>query len=353
MSDGAPASAISKADSKRLALSRDQRAVLEAVYAVEKLPDAALRDRLSKYLDLSTRQSNKACAQSTVPANMRARPHPGPADLRVHTVLCQCASGHAPSAQYLISSLCFGVFAVQVWFQNRRQRAKASGTMSPEKRVPLNTPTQIMDALFDYVGPPSADSAKKMLAAAQAHGLTGGSSSSAPALQRSGSSSNDGTGESPPGAHLDNETFGWGLPEQHPQHPLPPSTMQPGPGLVTSTHAPVAMRAVGPVSTEPPAAASAAAAPKPPAVWAATDILDAVLGFACHEMCLEAVELWPLPTASGPATEPLFAHFASPGTRRRWRPSQPSHPRSRSRCCPCSHPSSCATHPSRRVAPHA
>ena len=27
---------------KRLALSRDQRSVLEAVYAVEKLPDAAL-----------------------------------------------------------------------------------------------------------------------------------------------------------------------------------------------------------------------------------------------------------------------------------------------------------------------
>merc|ERR1719271_2314270 len=29
-------------------------------------------------------------------------------------------------------------------------------------------------------------------------------------------------------------------------------------------------------------------------------------------MNLEAVELWPLPTASGPASEPLFAHFASP-----------------------------------------
>ena len=72
MSDGAPASAISKADSKRLALSRDQRAVLEAVYAVEKLPDAALRDRLSKYLDLSTRQS-KACAQSHRPSTICAR----------------------------------------------------------------------------------------------------------------------------------------------------------------------------------------------------------------------------------------------------------------------------------------
>ena len=42
------------ASNKRLALSRDQRSVLEAVYAVEKLPDAALRERLSKYLDLDT-----------------------------------------------------------------------------------------------------------------------------------------------------------------------------------------------------------------------------------------------------------------------------------------------------------
>ena len=51
------------AANKRLALSRDQRAVLEAVYAVEKLPDAPLRDRLSKYLDLSTRQI-QVCAHA-------------------------------------------------------------------------------------------------------------------------------------------------------------------------------------------------------------------------------------------------------------------------------------------------
>jgi fatty acid/phospholipid biosynthesis enzyme len=36
--------------------SPDQRAVLEAVYAIEKLPDAALRDRLSAYLSLTSRQ---------------------------------------------------------------------------------------------------------------------------------------------------------------------------------------------------------------------------------------------------------------------------------------------------------
>ena len=43
-------------NSKRMCLSRDQRAVLEAVYAMEKLPDADLRERLSAYLNLSTRQ---------------------------------------------------------------------------------------------------------------------------------------------------------------------------------------------------------------------------------------------------------------------------------------------------------
>ena len=44
------------AKSGRMQLSADQRAVLEAVYAIEKLPDAALRERLSSYLSLSARQ---------------------------------------------------------------------------------------------------------------------------------------------------------------------------------------------------------------------------------------------------------------------------------------------------------
>ena len=44
------------AQTKRMQLSRDQRAVLEAVYAIEKLPDASLRERLGSYLSLTTRQ---------------------------------------------------------------------------------------------------------------------------------------------------------------------------------------------------------------------------------------------------------------------------------------------------------
>ena len=41
---------------KRMQLTRDQRAVLEAVYAIEKLPDASLRERLASYLNLTARQ---------------------------------------------------------------------------------------------------------------------------------------------------------------------------------------------------------------------------------------------------------------------------------------------------------
>ena len=258
---------------KRLALSRDQRQVLEAVYSVEKLPDAALRERLSKYLDLSTRQ-------------------------------------------------------IQVWFQNRRQRAKASGGSSPAKKSVLNTPSQIMDALFEFSGTLSAEAGQNLLAAASAH--QAGATANATAV-RSGSSNGSGTTDSPPATSLDYETFEWGLPQQ----PIQPLTTQPPAVGLMGTHAPVPMRAA---VLSPPLTDSLDAsgtAPTPP-VWAATDILDAVLGFACHEMCLEAVELWPLPTASGPASEPIFAHYASPGACHQARPNGehvatwPSRPRASS-----------------------
>ena len=50
------------AQTKRMQLSRDQRAVLEAVYAIEKLPDASLRERLGSYLSLTTRQIQVSAA---------------------------------------------------------------------------------------------------------------------------------------------------------------------------------------------------------------------------------------------------------------------------------------------------
>ena len=47
-------------------LSRDQRAVLEAVYAIEKLPDASLRERLGGYLSLTTRRDSAFSIQVCV-----------------------------------------------------------------------------------------------------------------------------------------------------------------------------------------------------------------------------------------------------------------------------------------------
>jgi len=161
-----------------------------------------------------------------------------------------------------------------------------------------------MEALFEFSGP-KAEAGNHLLAAARAQGYVGAGSSGA--QQRSNSSNGSGHTDSPPAGQLDGQTFEWGLPQQ----PIAPINMQPGQGLATAQHAPVAMRP-GAASSRT-GAGSSSAGPAAPLVWAATDILDAVLGFSCHEMCLEAVELWPLPSASGPASEPLFAHFASPG----------------------------------------
>ena len=70
------AKAQAQSSAKRMQLSRDQKALLETVYAMEKLPDAALRERLGNHLGLTARQ-------------------------------------------------------VQVWFQNRRQRSKSTPADPP------------------------------------------------------------------------------------------------------------------------------------------------------------------------------------------------------------------------------
>ena len=72
------------AQTKRMQLSRDQRAVLEAVYAIEKLPDASLRERLGSYLSLTTRQIQVSAAspgqagssQDRGTLRSRLAPHP-------------------------------------------------------------------------------------------------------------------------------------------------------------------------------------------------------------------------------------------------------------------------------------
>lgn len=65
---------------KRMQLTRDQRAVLEAVYAIEKLPDASLRERLASYLNLTARQIQVRCSPLRAAAGgaRRAQDAPGP-----------------------------------------------------------------------------------------------------------------------------------------------------------------------------------------------------------------------------------------------------------------------------------
>lgn len=272
---------MSAANAKRLALTRDQRAVLEAVYAIEKLPDATLRERLSKYLDLSTRQ-------------------------------------------------------IQVWFQNRRQRAKASGSApsSPSKKG-MATPDQIMDALFEFTGSLAGEDPACVAAMSQAamQGGVGGLTAAlgvAAAGRGGGTSSDSGSSESPPATSLDYESFDWGLgapvpaaqPQSHPQPPCAPEAgPPPPPGPTMSAKRPSAggrgQRAQGQMKQPVAMRAANLNAPTTSAAstcvnssWSPSDILDAILGFASHQLQLEAAELWPLPTAAGPASEPLYSHFA-------------------------------------------
>jgi hypothetical protein len=237
--------------------------VLETVYAVDTLPDAMLRERLSKYLDLSARQ-------------------------------------------------------IQVWFQNRRQRSKAgtSGTGSPSKKPNGFTPDQIMDALFDVnsAPPQCALPSSPSTSPAAYPAASPASYTSVPAIRTNSDEGSVTTGSptagsphaaSPPStAVLDRETFEWGLPT----HALPPlASHLHKTSAEQGTQSPIPVRAMV-VSARPRATAPQ---PTDKNACAQTDILDALLGFACHELHLEAAELWPLPSAHGPAKEPHFARFAS------------------------------------------
>jgi len=275
---------------KRISLNKDQRAVLEAVYAVEKLPDSSLRDRLSKYLNLSTRQ-------------------------------------------------------IQVWFQNRRQRAKAVGG-SP-KHSGLNAPDHIMDGLLDYTddhrdhldrlgdiedvlgGEGKTKKARTMAFPLQLVDVqdsvdaTIGDSSSSEKSANSSSPGSDGSpSPSPPAACAQPRSLpplGAHLVDQQPaRRPcvlvrpvaahLP--SLQPAKQHTYSsggtTPTPEAFKAV--------IANASAAEPPPDAAWLtfpSNNILDAVLGFACQEMNLEAVELWSFPSpGSVTKRDPIFTRFA-------------------------------------------
>mmetsp|Transcript_11709 Transcript_11709/g.30022 ORF Transcript_11709/g.30022 Transcript_11709/m.30022 type:complete len:701 (+) Transcript_11709:86-2188(+) len=272
---------MSSLATKRMALSREQRSVLEAVYAIEKLPDAGLRDRLSKYLDLSTRQ-------------------------------------------------------IQVWFQNRRQRQKANGGIPSPKRPVMYTPSQIMDALFDFSG--NSSNLERLVAnSASADGTDSSTEGGVTSENEGGSTAGHGPmsmltvgrtdsfsedAESPPvsdGAasppatttYLDVESFDWGLPASLPNI---------GAGVdLCSAQAPVPVvsggvrRAKSSGSINRGGVSLKRAKPDakvgvPGALWTPSCILEAILGFACQEMHLEAAELWPLPLPGVAANEPIFTH---------------------------------------------
>ena len=82
------------AQTKRMQLSRDQRAVLEAVYAIEKLPDASLRERLGSYLSLTTRQIQVSAAP---PGRLGTAAETGPSGLQSSAAWSHPLLGHARS----------------------------------------------------------------------------------------------------------------------------------------------------------------------------------------------------------------------------------------------------------------
>jgi hypothetical protein len=241
---------------KRMFLSRDQRAVLETVYAMEKLPDADLRERLSAYLNLSTRQ-------------------------------------------------------VQVWFQNRRQRAKAHG---PKKGV-LSTPDQIMEALLEFpagsaaqfgrVPMPRLGTSGDELSDGGEEGADSGSGPEAEAVDGFGGhdtpfgeSVEEGVVAAPslsaaeralhasllePGA-LTDELFDLALPAAHTSPPFESSTT------------------VDPWSPPPQ--------PEAPLRSPGDGATEALLGFACHALKLVACEYWEMWTsaAGGMETALRFTH---------------------------------------------
>ena len=93
------------AQTKRMQLSRDQRAVLEAVYAIEKLPDASLRERLGSYLSLTTRQIQVSAASPGQAGSSQDR----------GTLRSRLAPHALGSGWSLLCSACVAVRAAACW----------------------------------------------------------------------------------------------------------------------------------------------------------------------------------------------------------------------------------------------
>ena len=78
------------AQTKRMQLSRDQRAVLEAVYVIEKLPDASLRERLGSYLSLT---DQTVLIGERTDRGVCSKPPAGAARGRAAALGCRCSDG--------------------------------------------------------------------------------------------------------------------------------------------------------------------------------------------------------------------------------------------------------------------
>jgi len=263
-------SSVSSANAKRMQLSHDQRAVLEAVYAIEKLPDAALRERLSSYLALSARQ-------------------------------------------------------IQVWFQNRRQRAKAK----TPTRSALSSSVQIMDALFEFSDdmPMEARARRALQAIFNGPSATGCTGTVDDDVDVAGSSVRGGAARDPAASQSapllpeSDNLFEWGLtaPTIPPLNGLAaPSHLQlSSQPVMSTTETPAALCAprvddrsalqlsgplaepaaptvgavdAAPLSTFQPAGTAVTASL--PAPLPCPMLLEAFMGFACHSLGLDAVDYW-------------------------------------------------------------
>lgn len=266
-----PSSPPAAGANKRMALSRDQRSVLEAVYAMEKLPDAPLRERLSRYLELSVRQ-------------------------------------------------------IQVWFQNRRQREKTGNTASP-KRAVLNKPTEIMDALFEFSGKLGDHSSEENIDTRHVDANAAVVMVQPSNFDQYRTDSGSDLGEGPPsnrGSPLLHATssnsgsFQWDAPKIVPIVGAPivetaACSQEITMGMSACANDMSASSSTLPTTTsnecvDHPSYGACVHASLP------SEILNAVLGFACHELCLDAIELWPLPIAGMPQHEPVFTHQTMPHT---------------------------------------
>ena len=249
--------AQAQSSAKRMQLSRDQKALLETVYAMEKLPDAALRERLGNHLGLTARQ-------------------------------------------------------VQVWFQNRRQRSKSTPAEPP---VVLNTSDQIMSALFEFGGNLGLDGAQW----AGAGGGLGGSSLDIPggSVGGGGGSSSgevEGSVAAAAAAILETENFDDVLPEWYAVASSAPSES----GSSSAGTAPLAGMGDG---SSPGVSFADGASLADGGGGGPGGRLLPLVGFLCESLRLDACDVWRThPRGSGIEPQLLRAYIPPGSVRRAPRP---------------------------------